>query len=126
MVIASYFGQNVRAINGTLKIKLLNDEDCSIIREVDLTFLSSAELFTLKCVERFLSVGTLKEVSQMVCDSDLLTGFCVLLSFPVCNFFLIHHSLQNQDETALQEMTTIFVSIVLCSINNVYELIKVK
>lgn len=63
----------------------------------------------------------------MVCDSDLLIGFCVPLSFPVCNFFfMIHHSLQNQDETALQEMTTIFVSIVLCSINNVYELIKVK
>ena len=50
MGIASYFGQNVRVINGTLKIKLLNDEDCSIIREVDLMFLSSAELFTLKCV----------------------------------------------------------------------------
>ena len=66
------------------------------------------------------------EISQLLCDGDLFTGSCVVLVFAASNFCtitslllfsLFHHSLQNQDEIALQEMIVISISIVPGSIN---------
>ena len=84
-------------------------------------------LYTEVCSRiSFSGVSYCMEVSQLVCDGDLLTGSCAVLAFPVSNFWFItssslftfiQHPLQNQEEMALQKLIATSVSIVATSIN---------